>query len=109
MGAPGGGSPPELVFGAIGKVWQPDIEWKPVPAADFANFAEPGFAKIAAGFSIRNYGESRSLLSYEARTAGTDEESRRRFRRYWWLARRFVGVVMRAALRTARDLAEPSP
>jgi hypothetical protein len=97
----------EMVFGAVGKVWQPQIEWKEVPPDEFAAFAEPGFAKIAAGFSMRSYGEGRTLLSYEARTAGTDEESRRRFGRYWWLVRLFVGVVLRAALRTAKDLAEP--
>jgi hypothetical protein len=98
----------ELVFGAAGKVWQPQIEWRRVPPDEFASFAEPGFAKIAAGFSIRSYGEGRALLSYEARTAGTDEESRRRFRRYWWLVRLFVGVIIRAALRTAKELAEPA-
>jgi hypothetical protein len=97
----------ELVFGGVGKVWQPQIEWKTVPPDEFAAFAEPGFAKIAAGFSMRSYGKARTLLSYEARTAGTDGESRRMFRRYWWLVRTFVGVVLRAALRTAKDLAEP--
>lgn len=96
----------ELVFGAVGKVWQPQIEWMRVPPEEFADFAEPGFAKIAAGFSMRSYGDGRTLLSYEARTATTDEESRRRFVRYWWLVRLFVGVVLRAALRTAKHLAE---
>ena len=97
----------ELVFGAVGKVWQPQIEWRRVPPEEFAAFTEAGFAKIAAGFSIRSYGEGRTLLSYATRTAGTDEKSRQRFRRYWWLVRLFVGVVLRAALRTAKDLAEP--
>jgi len=96
----------ELVFGAVGKVWKAQIEWRRVPPEEFAAFAVAGFAKIAAGFSIRSYGEGRTLLSYEARTAGTDEESRQRFRRYWWLVRLFVGVVLRAALRTAKDLSE---
>lgn len=96
----------ELAFGAIGKVWQPDIDWKPVTADEFTTFAEPDYAKIAAQFSVREYGEDRSLLSYEARTAGTDTESRRRFLRYWWLVRPFVRMVMRAALLTAKDVAE---
>lgn len=96
----------ELVFGAIGKVWQPAIEWKSVAAGDFAAFAEPGFAKIAAGFSVRDYGGGRTLLSYEARTAGTDATARRRFLRYWWLVRPFVRLVMRAAVATVKELAE---
>ena len=98
--------PREIVFGAAGKVWQPEIEWKQVPAAEFAGFDEPGFAKIAAAFSLREYGEDRTLLTYEARTANTDADSKRRFRRYWWLVKVFVGVVMRAALRTAKTLSE---
>lgn len=96
----------ELVFGAIGKVWQPDIDWRPVVADAFGGFVEPGYAKIAAGFSVRDYGKGRSLLSYEARTVGTDEAARRSFLRYWWMVRRFVSVVMRAALVTVKDVAE---
>jgi hypothetical protein len=98
--------PHEIVFGGIGKVWQPAIEWRQVPSEEFASFAEPDFAKIGVSFSLRNYGENRTLLSYEARTAGTDEESRKKFRRYWWLVERFVGVVMGAAVQTAKELAE---
>jgi len=96
----------ELVFGAIGKVWQPDIEWKTVTAEEFRRFSEPDFAKMAVGFSVRSYGRNRSLLSYEARTAGTDDAARRKFLRYWWLVRRFVHVVMRAAVVTIKDSAE---
>lgn len=96
----------EILFGAIGKVWQPDIDWRSVTAEEFAGFAEPDYARIAVGFSIRDYGANRSLLSYEARTQGTDAAATRKFLRYWWLVRRFVHVVMRAAVVTVRDLAE---
>ncbi len=96
----------ELVFGAIGKVWQPDIEWRTVTADEFLAFAEPGYAKIVVGFSIRNYGTDRTLLSYEARTVGTDPASQRMFLRYWWLVRHFVHFVMRAAVTTVKGLAE---
>lgn len=96
----------EIVFGAIGKVWQPDIDWKSVSAEEFRDFAEPDYAKVAVGFSIRAYGTERSLLSYEARTAGTDDAARQKFLRYWWLVRRFVHFVMRAAVVTVKDLAE---
>ena len=96
----------EIVFGAIGKVWQPDIGWRSTVAEDFAEFAEPDYAKIAVAFTIREFGRERSLLSYEARTAGTDADARRKFLRYWWLVRRFVHVVMRAAVLTVKELAE---
>ena len=96
----------ELVFGAIGKVWKPDIEWRSVTAEEFRTFAEPDFAKIAARFSVRDYGQGRTLLTYEARTVGTNTEARRKFRRYRWLVRRFVRIVMRAAVFTIKDRAE---
>ena len=96
----------ELVFGAVGKFWQASIDWRTVTAEAFPTFDEPDHAKIAAGFSVREYGSHRTLLSYEARTAATDPAARRKFLRYWRLVRWFVGVVMRAALVTIKDLAE---
>lgn len=38
----------ETVFGAVGKFWNADIEWRDVPAEDFADFAEPGWARSPA-------------------------------------------------------------
>lgn len=87
----------EVAFGAVGKFWQPSIEWLDVPVAEFPRFREPGWGKIAASFSMLPYGE-RTLLSYECRTVTTDPESRQRFLRYWWLVRPFVGHIMRATL-----------
>lgn len=96
----------EIAFGAVGKFWQPTIEWRDVAPAEFAGFAEPGWGKIAANFSVTAYGDHATLLSYQCRTATTDPVSRRRFLRYWWLVRPFVGHIMRATLRTVRDAAE---
>ncbi len=98
--------PHEIVFGATGAVWKPKIEWRRVEAEDFAGFDEPGYAKIAAAFSTRVLPDGTTSLAYEARTATTDEVAFRRFNRYWRLVRPFVGVVMKAALRTAADFAE---
>ncbi|MBV7707531.1 hypothetical protein [Nocardia nova] len=96
----------EIAFGAVGKFWRPDIEWRDVPQADFAGFAEPGWGKIAANFTVTAYGEHASLLGYEVRTVTTDPVSRRRFLRYWWLIRPFVAHIMRATLRTIAKDAE---
>ncbi|MEU4524617.1 nitroreductase/quinone reductase family protein [Amycolatopsis sp. NPDC024027] len=99
----------EVVLGAVGRFWQPDIEWYDVQGMtpdDFAGFTEPGWGRIAAGLSLRPYGPSRTLVTYEARTATTDSRSARRFARYWWLVRPFARTVMRAALRTIRQDAE---
>jgi hypothetical protein len=90
----------EIAFGAVGRFWQPDIEWRDVPAADFAAFDEPGWGKIAASFSVRHYGPDRSLLTYACRVGTTDPASGRRFERYWWIIRPFVAHIFRATLST---------
>ena len=80
-----GGLPREIAFGAIGKFWQMDITWLdavPETPEAFTAFDDAGWGKIAANFSVRPYGDGRSLLSYEARTAMTDEPSRMKFGRY---------------------------
>jgi hypothetical protein len=93
--------PHELALGAVGRFWQADITWRTLQdPAEFAAFDEPGWGRIAANFSLRPYGATRTLLSYEARTAVPDEPSRRRFARYWELVEPFVGHIMRATLRT---------
>lgn len=99
----------EVAFGAVGRFWKPTIEWYAVGTMtpeQFAAFEEPGWGKIAANFSLRQYGEERTLVSYEARTVTTDRDSAQRFARYWALIRPFVGHVERAALATVRRDAE---
>lgn len=96
----------EIAFGAVGKFWRPVIEWRDVAPADFAAFAEPGWGKIAANFSVAPYGESHTLLSYQCRTVTTDPGAQRHFVRYWWLMRPFVGHIMRATLNAIKADAE---
>ena len=96
----------EIAFGAVGKFWRPVIEWRDVAPADFSGFAEPGWGKIAANFSMTPYGESRTLLSYQCRTTTTDPGAHRRFMRYWWLIRPFVAHIMRATLKAIKADAE---
>lgn len=99
----------EIAFGAVGRFWQPVIEWRDVPRADFPTFAEPGWGKIAANFAVVPHGPGSSLLSYECRTATTDPDSRRRFHRYWWLIRPFVAHIMRATVDTITADAQRAP
>lgn len=96
----------EIAFGAVGKAWQPVIEWGDVQRDDFRAFAEPGWAKIAAHFVVIPYGEQSSLVRYECRTAATDSVSRRRFLRYWRIVRPFVGHIMQSTLETIKSNAE---
>lgn len=96
----------EIAFGAVGKVWQPAIEWRRVEPADYAGFDEPGWAKVAAALVVHPYGARRSLLTYETRTACTDPASTTRFGRYWTLVSPGVGIVLRGALRAIGAAAE---
>ena len=96
----------ELAFGAVGKFWQPSIEWRDVAVDAFAQFNEPGWGKIAADFSVLPYGEGSTLLTYECRTVTTDPDSRRKFMRYWRLGRPVIAHIFRATVHTIRDNAE---
>jgi hypothetical protein len=97
----------EVVFGAVGTFWKPDIAWHELPADRFTAFAEPGWGKIACHLLVRPDGAGRSVLTYECRTATTDPLSRKQMARYWWLIRPFVAYTMRAVLRTIRGNVEP--
>ena len=90
--------PWELTFGVIGRFWGGETIWETIDAADFAEFEQPGFAKVACSVSLRRYGSTRTLVSYEARTQALDADSRAHFLRYWRVVRPGVAIVMRAFL-----------
>ncbi len=99
----------EIAFAAVGKFWQSDITWYDVERMtpeEFAAFDEPGWGRIAADFTLLPYGATRTLVSYEARTATNDPESAAKLSRYWGLVQPFVGHIMRAALRSLKQDAE---
>jgi len=96
----------EIAFGAVGRFWQPVVEWRRIEARDFTDFAEPGYGKIACSLSVLPYGTRRSLVTYDVRTTLDDPLSWVGFRRYWRVVRPFVGVVQRATLRTVAEHAE---
>jgi hypothetical protein len=97
----------ELVFGAVGVFWTPTIRWNTdVTPETFAVFDDPGWGKIACNYSTLPYGDRRTLLTYECRTVTTDDDSHRRFDRYWWLIRPFVHHIMSATVRTIAANAE---
>jgi len=93
----------EFVFGALGRFWAGRTAWERISAEQFVDFSTPGYAKIAANLSFREYGTAQTLVSYEARTVATDDASRAQFLRYWRVVDPFVGVVMRGTLRLLAD------
>lgn len=97
----------EIALGLVGKFWRPVIEFAPITSAqDFRDFGEPGFAKTVYDLSVGELGSNRTLLSGLMRTATTDEDARRWFRRYWTFgvgsgAHILVGAVLDSARRAA--------
>jgi hypothetical protein len=98
----------EIALGLVGKFWRPVIDFASVhSAAEFVDFSEPGFAKTIYALSVRELGPRRTLLSGVMRTATTDEQARRWFRRYWTFG---VGsgahLLVHGLLDVTRELAE---
>jgi len=73
------------VFGSVTRPWEAEVRFTPVPPERFEAFAEPGLVKIA--WTLEAEPDPRrpgtTVLRTETRAVGTDETSRRRFRRYW--------------------------
>jgi hypothetical protein len=92
----------ELVFGVVSRPWEPaaSVPAEPVTAEQFARFHEPGFAKIAESTRVDPYGERFSIVTVESRVALTDEDSRRRFRRYWLMLGPFMKLLRPTQMRT---------
>jgi hypothetical protein len=91
----------------VGKFWRPVIAYAQVAPEGFRDFAEPGYAKTVYSLSVRTIDERRTLLSGVMRTATTDVQARKWFRRYWTLG---VGsgahIVVSGVLDLTRETAE---
>jgi len=98
-------APDELVLGSVGRFWQPTGGLRRIEAAEFAGFAEPGWAKAVFNLQIDRVGE-RTVLSTETRIATTDEQARRSFARYWRLIHPGSALIRIAWLRAIRRRAE---
>jgi hypothetical protein len=96
----------EIVFGTAGRFWKGPVQWTSSTPQTFAAFNEPDSARIAANLAVHPYSADRVLLTYEARTAATDDAARRGIQRYWRVLSPFIGVVMRGVLRAIKQRAE---
>ena len=98
----------EVVYGLVGRFWQPRGGLRRVSRDEFASFSEPGYAKAAWNFRIEAVGVSGSIVSTETRVSSTDPASRRSFTRYWRLIGPFSALIRRRLLVMIRDRAEAS-
>ena len=97
----------EIALGLIGRFWLPVIAYAEATPQSFVSFNEPGYAKTIYSLSVRAIDERHTLLAGVMRTATTDEDARRCFRRYWTLG---IGsgahVLVNGLLDVAREMAE---
>jgi hypothetical protein len=96
----------ELVLGFIGRWWERGYGRVAWTADEFSEFARPGYAVGAWGFTVVPYGAESCILVTDVRVRCTDDEARRKFNRYWTLVARFVTAMGRPVLRLIRDEAE---
>lgn len=93
----------ELVFGLL---WSPPAGGDKRAASEWEAFAEPGFAKVAWGFSVSPHAGGGTVLTTETRTAANDAATRRRFRVMWPVIWPFAALLRRLVLQAIRAEAE---
>jgi hypothetical protein len=98
-------APDELVYGVVGRFWQPSGNVLAIKPAEFAGFAQPGFAKAVFNFSLEPAGVG-TRITTETRIATTDEHARRSFGRYWRVVHPGSALIRRDWLRAIRRRAE---
>ena len=93
-------------FGYVGRPWRPNAEARQLDGpAEFAAFAEAGWAKVVMDLAVRPEG-ARTILRTETRIHLTDEGARRAFGRYWFVVKHGSNAIRRDWLRAARRRAE---
>ena len=96
----------EIVGGAVTQPWKANVVFRGLSAAEFKEFREPGFVKIAWTMRADPISPTASIFRTETRVMTTDATARRRFRWYW--ARFSPGIVLirRLLLKSLKDDAE---
>jgi hypothetical protein len=72
-----------VIAGAICRPWEADVRFVAIKADRFAQYEKPDQVKIAWTLETEGVGAELTRLSTETRAVATDEDARRKFRRYW--------------------------
>ena len=73
----------EIVVGSYTQPWHEKVTFQALPPEAFAGFDEPGYVKIVWTLAAEPLGPSGSRFVTRTRVVTTDDEARKRFRRYW--------------------------
>jgi hypothetical protein len=96
----------EIVLGSVTRPWEPEPEFRSVPAAEYLEFSEPGYVKILWTLRAEPLGDGESMFHTETRVATTDAEARAKFRTYWSFVAPGVELIRLAMLRPLKKAAE---
>lgn len=96
----------EIVLGLIGRFWVRSPRIQSVPAEAFIGFNQPGLAKAAMNLAFIQKEDGIVRLTTETRVFCLGADSRRSFRRYWFLIGPFSGLIRREWLRLIKRRAE---
>jgi hypothetical protein len=96
----------EVVVGAVTQPWKANVVFCAVPPDRFAAFNEPDYVKIAWTLRADPLDGRRSMARSETRVMTTDQEARRKFRRYWSLFSPGIVLIRLVAMTLVRADAE---
>jgi hypothetical protein len=92
----------EFVLGLVGKFWTLRAQILQLDTAQYSEFSQRGYAKLAWNFAIRESAPGVVRLSTETRIVCTDSHSQSRFKLYWFFIGRFSGLTRREMLRSVK-------
>jgi hypothetical protein len=95
-----------MVFGAVTKPWESDVQLHALPPAKFTSFRKPGWTKVVWTIEIDPEAPGGSVFRTQTRVATTDATARQQFRSYWWKVKPAVSFVRQQALSMVRSDAE---
>ena len=94
--------PDEIELGVTGKFRRPTGNLLPFDRDSFAGAVPRGLARAVWNFSIKESSTGETILSTETRVVCGDDDSRRKFRRYWFFVRPFSGLIRLLMLRAVK-------
>ena len=97
----------EFVLGLVGKFWTMRAQILKLDAVQYREFNQRGYAKLAWNFAIQECAPGLVRLSTETRIVCTDDQSKSRFKLYWFLIGPFSGLTRREMLRSVKRKIEP--
>jgi hypothetical protein len=95
----------EMIVGLIGQFWKANGNLQDFNPKLFGDFEEMHFAKATWNFSLQR-ANGKTILETETRICCPDNDTRRKFSRYWFFIRPFNGLIRMEMLRAVRRQAE---